>query len=88
MKLIPILLLPLFSPALDDWADFQKLWRDKNFTQRCKAVDAIRKYKDKRMAQALLPMLADEHARVVFLARKALGSVTDAEAVEFLEGAV
>lgn len=80
-------LVLLLQAAPDDWAEFAKLASDQDFENRCKAVDLVRKYKDRRMAQALLPLLADEHPRVVHRVVRALGTVTDPEAVKLLHEA-
>ena len=69
--MIPML-LALFSVA-DEWSDFEKLSKSKDFEDRCKAIDRVDKHKDLRMAQALLPLLGDEHPRVRYRAMRALG---------------
>jgi len=87
MKLFCASLLLLGSQE-DDWTRFQKLVKDKDFIERCNAIDLIKNYKDKRMVQALLPLLADPHARVVYRTVQALSATTDPEGIALLEDAV
>ncbi|MHC4606053.1 MAG: HEAT repeat domain-containing protein, partial [Planctomycetota bacterium] len=83
-----ILLLLLAAPAGDDWAEFRKLAGRPDFAARCRAVEKIRKYRNTRMVELLVPLLADDHPRVVYLAVRALGRTTDPEGVALLEEAL
>lgn len=83
MKLALAFLL-LLPRAADDWSDFEKLSRDKDPAERCKAVDRIDKYKDAKMVQALFPLLADDHPRVRSRAVRAVGRCSDDAVIEFV----
>jgi HEAT repeat protein len=77
-------LLAFLLVPLDDWSDFATLSRDKDFAKRCQAIDKIDKYKDVKMVQALVPLLADEHPRVRYLAMMAIGRCTDGTGAEYV----
>jgi HEAT repeat protein len=76
--------LVLVLGGADDWSDFATLAKDSDPGKRCDAIKKIDGYKDLRMAQALLPLLADAHPRVRNRAMLAFKGVTDAKAVDFL----
>ena len=81
----PLLLVPfLLYGAADEWSDFRRLSRDRDPDRRCEAVEIIRPRADLEMVQALVPLLADPHARVRKRAGEAIARAGSAECVAFL----
>jgi len=82
MRTLAATLALIFLASQDD--DFAKLSRSKDPDDRVKAIDAIKKQRDLKMAQLLLPLLADAHPRVRYRAMRAIGDSKDPEVVDFL----
>jgi HEAT repeat protein len=81
----PVLLaLFLLYGAIDEWSEFRRLSRDRDPDRRCEAVELLRPRADLEMVHALLPLLADPHARVRKRAGEAIARAGSPECVEFL----
>src|SRR5262245_33238088 len=78
-----LLILPTL-PTADDWADFAKLSRHADVDRRCQAIETVRKHRDLRMAQALVPLFADPHPRVRVRAVDAFRAIEDPAVIDFL----
>lgn len=81
MRVAALLLLLI---SADEWSDFAKLSKDPDVDKRIRAIDLVRTQRDRRMVEALLPMLADPHARVRHRATQALQGVEEDAAFEFI----
>jgi HEAT repeat protein len=83
MRYLPAALLLLCATS-DEWSEFRKLARDRDPDRRCEAVEKIRPFANLPMVQALLPLLADPHARVRKRAAEAVARATSPDCVEYL----
>jgi HEAT repeat protein len=81
---LALLLLNATGDGATDWAEFAKLAADKNPDRRAQAVASISPLGTLRMAQALLPLLADPHLRVRHRTVAALRNLTDPAALDWL----
>ncbi len=79
LALAALLLIPP-----DEWSEFRVLARDRDPDRRCEAVEKIRPLANLPMVQALLPLLADPHARVRKRAAEAVARASGSECAEYL----
>lgn len=66
------------------WAEFNRLARDRDPDRRCEAVELIRPRADLAMVQALLPLMADPHARVRKRAAEAVARASSPDCAAYL----
>ncbi|HEY3226579.1 MAG TPA: HEAT repeat domain-containing protein [Planctomycetota bacterium] len=71
----------------DEWSEFRALSRDRDPERRCEAVAKIRPLANLAMVQALLPLMADPHARVRKRAAEAVARASAPDCVDFLHKA-
>ncbi|MBI4563586.1 MAG: HEAT repeat domain-containing protein [Planctomycetes bacterium] len=71
----------------DEWAEFHSLARDPDPDKRCQAIEKIKAHANLRMVRALLPLLADPHARVRRRAARAMEKVRETEGIDYLDRA-